>query len=323
MHILIKGYYGYKNLGDELILFQLLNWMEDRFEPEEISIESWDSVRLENWIIQHKSFLIPWIIWKLNFLSKPSRKEKIALCLWKRRWLYDLIVFGWGEVVDESRSFLYRWWNLYFQYKLDIKQWNTVLVWWLGTNNKFWTKYLQNFLVKYARFILLRDQNSFELAKNILSKVWENWEEKSEYDWDLTLSLLTEANDIFKTGKIKSDRTSYYLINLSPLCDLDESLKVVKEFADSHKKLQPVYIACNKLEDEKFFEKVQEILPNCEYFDWTQNHIVDILKLFYFAKSGLWARLHFLYILKFFNKNFVAVHSSHKIDTNLSDLDEL
>jgi hypothetical protein len=47
--------------------------------------------------------------------------------------------------------------------------------------------------------------------------------------------------------------------------------------------MQPIYIACNKSEDEKFFKDIQEILPNCEYFDRTQANIAETLKLFYFA----------------------------------------
>jgi hypothetical protein len=46
------------------------------------------------------------------------------------------------------------------------------------------------------------------------------------------------------------------------------------------------------------------------------------LKLFYFAKCGIGARLHFLYILKFFWKEFVKLHDSHKIQVNLPDFDK-
>ncbi len=321
MHLLIKWYYGYKNLWDELIIFSLLNRADERFSPDKISIECWNKKRLEDWILKHKDFLIPWIIKKLNFLPKPNWKEKIQICLWMKRNLYDFIILGWWEVVDESRSFLYRGWNLFFQYKRSIKQWITAIVGWLGTNKKWGTSFLQKFLVKNANIIILRDQNSFGLTKKILSQNWQNREEKAEYDWDLTLSLLEETKEIFTEEKIKSKRNPYYLINFSPLCNKEKSLKLIRKFADSHKEFQPIYIACNKSEDENFFKDVQEILPNCEIFDWTQANITEILKLFYFAKGGIWARLHFLYILKFFNKEFVQIHNSNKIQVNLSDLD--
>lgn len=322
MHLLIKWYYGYKNLWDELIIFSLLNWADERFIPNKISIECWDEKRLEEWILKHRDFLIPWIIKKLNFLPRPNWKEKIQICLWMKRNFYDFIILWWWEVVDESRSFLYRWWNLFFQYGRSIKQWLTAIVGGLWTNEKLWTLFLQNFLVKNSNIIILRDQSSFELAKKILEQDGQSWEEKAEYDWDLTLSLLEEAKSIFTEEKFKSKRDPYYLINFSPLCNKEKSFKLIRKFADSHKNMQPIYIACNKSEDEKFFEDIQEILPNCEYFDRTQANIAGILRLFYFAEWGIWARLHFLYILKFFEKEFVKLHNSHKIQVNLSDLDK-
>lgn len=322
MHLLIKWYYGYKNLWDELIIFSLLNWADERFIPNKISIECWDEKRLEEWILKHRDFLISWIIKKLNFLPRPNWKEKIQICLWMKRNFYDFIILWWWEVVDESRSFLYRWWNLFFQYGRSIKQWLTAIVGGLWTNEKLWTLFLQNFLVKNSNIIILRDQSSFELAKKILEQDGQSWEEKAEYDWDLTLSLLEEAKSIFTEEKIKSKRDPYYLINFSPLCNKEKSFKLIRKFADSHKNMQPIYIACNKSEDEKFFEDIQEILPNCEYFDRTQANIAGILRLFYFAEWGIWARLHFLYILKFFEKEFVKLHNSHKIQVNLSDLDK-
>ena len=321
MHLLIKWYYGYKNLWDELIIFSLLNWADERFNPNKISIECWDEKRLEDWILKHRDFLIPWIIKKLNFLPRPNWKEKIQICLWMKRNLYDYIILGWWEVVDESRSFLYRWWNLFLQYKRSIKKWIAAIVGGLGTSEKRWTSFLQKFLVTNANIIILRDQNSFDLTKKFLGQNGQNREDKAEYDWDLTLSLLEETKTVFSEEKIKSERDPYYLVNFSPLCDKEKSFKLIKKFADSHKNIQPIYIACNKSEDEKFFKDIQEILPNCEYFDWTQANIAETLKLFYFAQWGIWARLHFLYILKFFEKEFVKLHNSHKIQVNLSDLD--
>jgi len=320
MHLLIKWYYWYKNLWDELIIFSLLNWANERFNPSKISIECWDENRLENRIIRHKNFLIPWTIEKLKFLPKPSRKEKIKICIWKKRKLYDFIILWWWEVIDESRNFLYRWRNLFLQYRRSIKRWITTIVGWLWTNKKRWTSFLQRFFIKNANIIILRDQYSFNLTKKILEQNWQNRQEKAEYDWDLTLPILEEAKEIFTEEKIKSNRHPYYLINYSPLCNIEKCSKSIKKFADSHKNLQPIYIACNKAEDEKFFKDVQKVLPNCEIFDWTHANISEILKLFYFAEEGIGARLHFLYIIKFFEKEFIKLHNSHKIQVNLSDL---
>ena len=231
MHLLIKWYYGYKNLWDELIIFSLLNRADERFNPDKISIECGDEKWMENRVLKHRDFLIPWIIKKLNFLPRPNLEEKMEICLWMKRNLYDFIILWWWEVVDESRSFLYRWWNLFLQYRRSIKNWSTAIVWWLGTNKKLWTTFLQKFLVKNSSIIILRDQNSFNLTKDILTQDWQNREDKAEYDWDLTLSLLEESKEIFTEEKIKSKRDPYYLVNYSPLCDREKSFKVSAIFA--------------------------------------------------------------------------------------------
>lgn len=320
MHLLIKWYYWYKNLWDELIIFSLLNRVDERFSPNRISIECWDEQRLESWIIKHKSFLIPGIIEKLEFLPKPNRKEKIKICLWMKRKSYDFIILWWWEVIDESRNFLYRWWNFFFQYRWSIKKWNTIIIGGLWTNNKRWTYFLQKFLIKNAKFIIIRDKTSYELAKNILIKAWLDRENRIEYDWDLSLPLLQEAHNIFIENKISNKRNKYYLINMSPLCSKNPSLISIKKFADSKKESQPIYIACNKLEDQDFYKNIIDILPQCEIFDWTQSNILEILKLFYCCQWWIWARLHFLFILKIFDKQFIKIHNSHKIEANLSDL---
>ena len=72
MHILVKGFYGFKNLGDELILFSLLSRIEEKFHPKQISIIAGDPQRLEEWLLQHKDFFPP-IFKKLTFLPTPNK----------------------------------------------------------------------------------------------------------------------------------------------------------------------------------------------------------------------------------------------------------
>jgi len=96
--------------------------------------------------------------------------------------------------------------------------------------------------------------------------------------------LLEETKKVFAEEKVKTKRDSYYLVNFSPLCNKEESFKKIKKFSDSHKNSQPIYVACSKDEDEKYFKDIQEILPNCEFFNRSLSNVVEILKLFYFSE---------------------------------------
>jgi polysaccharide pyruvyl transferase WcaK-like protein len=76
MHLLIKGYYGYKNLGDELILFSLITWVEETFHPDQISLIAGNPLRLEDWLTHHKDFFPP-ILQKLKILPNPNSWEYV------------------------------------------------------------------------------------------------------------------------------------------------------------------------------------------------------------------------------------------------------
>lgn len=57
MEYYLKGYYGYKNLGDELLLFGVLSWLANEGEAKKIVIESGDPIWLTQWIKRHHAIL--------------------------------------------------------------------------------------------------------------------------------------------------------------------------------------------------------------------------------------------------------------------------
>lgn len=316
MHILVKGYYGFKNIGDELILFPLLSWIEENYHPDQISLMCWDPERIESWLLQHKEFFPP-IFKKLTFLPKPTWREHLKdfLGLGKK---YDFYVFGGGQVVDESRKFPYNGRNLPLLYRRAINKRKFALVGGIGTQNKENTQLLQKILLKQAEVVILRDTFSLGLAEKELT---EKEMEKVYLVGDLTQHLLQESKKVFEEEKIKNTRDRYVLVNISPLCDFDKAVKKIKNFLRKFPDAQPIYFPASILDDMQYFSRLQEHIPPIELFDWTKAGIANTMKLFYFAEWGVGARLHFLYPLKFFGKRYEALHNSHKIQINLADID--
>jgi len=163
---LIKGYYGYKNLGDELILFSLLTWIEETFHPDQISLIAGDPIWLEKWLTQHKDFFPP-VMKKLKILPNPRPLEYVQQIVGLGT-KYDFCVFGGGQVVDEERPFPHNGWNLSILYRGVINKGNFALVGGIGTQNKDGTALLQKILLEKAQIVVLRDSFSEGLAEKLL-----------------------------------------------------------------------------------------------------------------------------------------------------------
>lgn len=265
MRVLLKGYYGYKNLGDELILFSLLTWVEESLKPSQIFLLCGDPKWLEEWLIAHKEFFPP-ILEKLKLLPFPNRWEYMKQVIGFGE-KYDFYVFGGGQVVDEERKFPHNGWNLPLLYRRVINKGNFALVGGIGTQNKDGTNILQKMLLEKAKMVLLRDSFSEGLAEALLKR---DDRYKVQTIGDLSLPLLEESKKLLDRGKVKNTRDPYVLVNLSPLCEFEKGLKKVRNFLRKHPQAQPIYFPAHLGEDLQFFERLQEKVPTIELFDWTK-----------------------------------------------------
>ena len=57
MKIYLIGYYGYKNFGDELLLFGVIKEIFSRYAVEHLVIEVGNHLRIKKWIERNKKFI--------------------------------------------------------------------------------------------------------------------------------------------------------------------------------------------------------------------------------------------------------------------------
>ncbi len=119
----------------------------------------------------------------------------------------------------------------------------------------------------------------------------------------------------------KNRRDPYVLINISPLVDFDSAVKKIKIFLKKYPKAHPIFFPAHIGEDLPLGERLQEHFPALEIVDRTNAGLDQTLKLLYFAEAGIGQRLHFLYPLKFFSKEYEILEMTHKIQVNLLEIE--
>ena len=171
MKIYLKWFYWYKNFWDEVLLFWLLNYLQKEYNPDEIVVEVWNIEWIQNWLNKNKEYLQDWIIDKLDFVENKEiskRFRQILSFFGINKYKKYFKVFGWGEVLDESRNFPHDGWNLVLLHHYSIRKWKFILVWWIGINKKFRTKKLFKYILHRAQKTICREKVSYE-------RVVANW----------------------------------------------------------------------------------------------------------------------------------------------------
>ena len=67
-------------------------------------------------------------------------------------------------------------------------------------------------------------------------------------------------------------------------------------------------------EDIKFYSLLKSQCEDLQIYDWTNKTIQETFDFFAKAKYWVWARLHFLLLLKYLDKDFDALSYQEKID---------
>lgn len=302
MKIYLKWFYWYKNFWDEVLLFWLLNYLQKEYNPDEIVVEVWNIEWIQNWLNKNKEYLQDWIIDKLDFVENKEiskRFRQILSFFGINKYKKYFKVFGWGEVLDESRNFPHDGWNLVLLHHYSIRKWKFILVWWIGTNEKFRTKKLFKYMLHRAQKIICREKVSYERAV-------ANW-------WKNATSYEDFSKQIFKTCDWKKGKNNI-LINVSPKYFNKKNIEKIKIFVEKHSSdCKKIFFPADINIDKELFTQIRKAIPDLEIYDRTKHGLRDSIELFSSCIWWIWSRLHFLYPLKIFNKNFESISDSDKV----------
>lgn len=321
MHIYLKGYYGYKNFWDELLLFGVIEEIFRRYSVEALVIEVGNKERIQKRIHQNKEFLnhfyrsrnikIPWNTISFfephNPLSQKQywikkRKSYLQCFLGQHPYRSYFKVFGGGEVIDESRNFPHNGRSLLLLYARSIFHSNFTLRGGLGWQNQRSSRLLTKILLKYSKEPLLRDPHSYIYSQQL----YHHTTQIKDFSTNLLRFFLKQYQ------AIPPHKSAYYLLNMSPAYNI----KTLKSISYPLSDKQGYFFPCDMNFDPEIFHQHFPNLP-LEIFDRTQHTLAEILTIIKNSEIWIWSRLHFLYCYKIFWKEFISLSSSPKIKYNL------
>ena len=315
----LRGYYGYKNFGDELLFFWVVKELFSRYSLTKLFVEVGNVSRMEDRVRENYQWLLTEQQLKnIKFVSTKQHKYKIIthilnfLGQGKYKKIYKF--FGGGEVLSDERPFPHDGRNIPLLFNYSVRKGKFVLLWWIGKPTKFWTEKLYGYLLPKAEKIIVRDKDSYAIATQ-----WLKTNNQMIWAKDLQNNVVLYhdfAQEIIQNTKLKTQNSveKYILININKQAADKKNIQKIIEFCHKYPDHKKIFFPCDMNDDKRCFSIIQKYISDLEMYDWTTHHLSESLSLFYHADGWIWARLHFLLPLKIYQKPLVAIPYADKIN---------
>lgn len=286
----LKGYYGYKNFWDEILLLWLLPWIQEQFTPSRLVIETWDVEWLQERLDRHEAYL-----WNMKFSIRLVDKRTYI-----KHWWWEKI-FGWWEVFTDARPLPYNGWNYLIGFFSDILLSNYHIVGGIWTIKRRSTKRLYSMLLRKAKSITVRENFSYDIAST----------------YNKNVSLYHDfAYDILDRVHVTEEmnREPYYIINVNPYIWNEETKTKIMEFVKTNNETATYrFVPWEIWSDWWYYELLRIHIPELRYYDRTENSIDEICSFFSWSSWWIAARLHVLLLLKYYNKSLIPLVYQEKV----------
>ena len=318
MEAYLRGYYGYRNFGDELLFFGVIKQIYTRYPITKLYVEvgnvSWMEDRVwEN----YQGILTDKQLNTIKFIPAKQHKYKIIthlinfLGIGKYKKIFKF--FGWWEVLSDERSFPHDGRNIPILFDYSVRKWQFVLLWGIGKIRRKRTEKLYTYLLPKADKIIVRDRDSYAIAK----ERWTKGKVYGQKEMDNNVVLYQDfAQEIIQSTKTKAQKLKqkYILININRQSVDKENVQKIIDFCAQYPDHKKLFFPCDMNDDSHCFVLLKKHISDLEVYDRTKHSLVDALSLFFHADGGIGARLHFLLPLKLYEKPIVAIPYADKIN---------
>lgn len=305
--ILISGYYGFNNIGDESILTAIISSLKEGIEDIDITVLSKD----------------PQLTKKNHEVNAVNRKNLFTIIKEVRKC--DLLISGGGSLLQDvtsNRSIVYYLAVILIGILFDKK----VMIYsqGIGPINNSFNKYLTKKILDKVDYMTLRDKRSKKVLEDM------NIENKSiiiaadpvigikKRNLELGREILKEVN----SEGIKSPLIGFALRGR----DRDENLiKVISEAADEiieETGGSVVFIPFHHGEDLNVLKEIEEKMKNKALFLKDKYELDEMLSIVGNLDLLVGIRLHSLIFSAIMNVPMVAISYDPKVDYFMESINE-
>jgi len=311
----LRGYYGYKNFGDELLFFWASKRLFAKYPLTKLFVEVGDKWWMDDRVRENYQWLLSEKELKnITFVNAKQHRYKfithLVNFLGRGKYKKTFKFFGWWEVLSDERHFPHDGRNIPLLFNYSVKKWKFILMGGIGKPNKSWTKKLYSYILPKAEKILVRDKDSLEVAKKLNP---ENTVLYQDFAQEIIMNAECRMQTCLPVGK-DSENKKYILININKQSVDKKHIHKIITFCLQYPDHKKIFFPCDMNDDQFCFSHIKKYVPGLEMYDWTKKPLEESLSLFYYADGGIWARLHFLLPLKIYNKPIVAIPYADKIN---------
>ena len=325
MKALLMGYYGARNLGDDMMLFCLRRWLEAQDFEITVLAENPQEVgkRFDIPAVQNVPLLGEWAWYDVWFRGKAVRLLRIM----KRQ---DALVAGGGDLIRDDRgwrTFLYTLEKLILMVLLRKPVYLVNMG--IGRPKTWYGRRLLRWTLRRCRKIIVRDQRSYDLCKELGAGG------HTEYAPDIVMTLpslvrsepaLTERPYVVVSLRTQANVFRQYDLNDTRMETLARALDRLAEEQEANIVFLP-FQSTNDEQDYHIHERVVEAMQQKDRAilrDWSGD-FSELLALFGGAKLVLGMRLHAVVLGVALQRPSVLMPYDHKVrefaaQVNLPDM---
>lgn len=319
MHALLMGYYGARNLGDEMMLLCLRRWLEQQGIEITVVSEYPDEVKRRHQlpVVQNWPLLGQWA-WRSVWLRGGAVRlvRAVAGC--------DALIIGGGDLIREDcgwKQFLFPIEKILLAALLRKPVYLVNIG--IGRPRTCYGRRILGWSLRYCRQIIVRDRRSLDICENLHAGG------VTRLAPDIALSLPELLPEIVGSGQT-DHRAPYVLVclranpNLFRQYDLNEpkiqSLAAGLDYVVEQYGLDIVFLPFQGLEkagldDNRFHQRVAAAMRHAsrtEIRPWTDD-LREVCRWFQAAQGVLAMRLHAAVLAICFERPCILMPYDHKL----------